>query len=101
MHLSIQAIDLHLGEKRNFYDYQRNLTVKRAVERELEIIGEAVSRLLKEQSDFPLKNARKIVDLRNLIIHAYDAIDDEMIWGVVSIHVPQLGLEVKELLKNV
>jgi uncharacterized protein with HEPN domain len=59
--------------------YQKNLTVKRAIERELEIIGEAINRILKEKPDFKIQNARKIVDLRNFIIHGYDSIDDETI----------------------
>jgi uncharacterized protein with HEPN domain len=45
-----------------------------------------------------LTNARKIVDLRNYIIHGYDAIDDETIWGIVTKHIPQLEAEISELL---
>jgi len=47
---SISAIAIHLGNNRNFFEYQSNITVKRAIERELEIIGEAMNRILKEQS---------------------------------------------------
>jgi uncharacterized protein with HEPN domain len=100
IHSSIQAIYLHLGEKRDFFEYQNNLTIKRAVERELEIIGEAVSRILKESPDFQLKNSRKIVDLRNFIIHGYDAIDDETIWGVVIKHIPALEKEISEIMSK-
>jgi uncharacterized protein with HEPN domain len=97
---SIQAISIHLADKRDFFEYQKNLTIKRAIERELEIIGEAVNRILKEQADFKLQNARKIVDLRNFIIHGYDAIDDETVWGVISIHIPKLEKEIKGLIEN-
>lgn len=96
---SIKSINIHLGKERNFHNFQSNLTIKRAVERELEIIGEAVSKILKIKPDFKLTNARKIVDLRNVIIHSYDAIDDETIWGIVSNHIPKLEKEVSELLK--
>jgi len=95
---SISAIAIHMGNNRNFFYYQKNITVKRAIERELEIIGEAVNRILKEQPDFKLSNARRIVDLRNYIIHAYDSIDDETIWGVVTIHIPKLEAEILEIL---
>jgi uncharacterized protein with HEPN domain len=91
---------LHLGGKRDYSEYQKSLTVKRAIERELEIIGEAVNRILKENPDFNLQNARKIVDLRNFIIHGYDAIDDETIWGIISIHIPKLSQEIKNLTEN-
>lgn len=87
------------GGKANFYEYQNNLTVKRAIERELEIIGEAVKRILNEQPDFQLSNARRIVDLRNYIIHGYDAIDDETIWGIVNKHVPLLEHEISQIMK--
>jgi uncharacterized protein with HEPN domain len=97
---SIKSISIHLGEKRNFFDYQNNITIKRAVERELEIIGEAVNRIIKEDRNFQLQNARKIVDLRNFIIHGYDSVDDETIWGIISKHVPQLETEVNNLIDN-
>jgi uncharacterized protein with HEPN domain len=74
--------------------------MKRAVERELEIIGEAVNRILKEDPDFKIINSRKIIDLRNYIIHGYDAIDDETIWGIVMIHIPELYLEITEMINQ-
>jgi uncharacterized protein with HEPN domain len=57
--------------------------LKRAVEREFEIIGEAVNRILKIDKDFPIENARNIVGLRNQVIHAYDAISDENIYVIL------------------
>ncbi|MDX2188507.1 MAG: HepT-like ribonuclease domain-containing protein [Bacteroidota bacterium] len=96
---SIEAINFHLGEKRNFFEYRKNLTVKRAVERELEIIGEAINRILKTNADFELTHARKIVDLRNYIIHSYDTVDDEIIWGIVNRHIPLLKSEI-EIITN-
>ena len=97
---SIEAIYYHLGGNKNFFDYQKNLTVKRAVERELEIIGEAINRILKEKPDFDLANARRIVNLRNFIIHGYDAIDDETIWAIINRHVPELEKDVNKLLND-
>jgi len=95
---SIEAIYLHLKGSRNFFEYKENLTVKRAVERELEIIGEAINRILKEKPDFELVNARRIVNLRNFIIHAYDSIDDETIWAIINRHIPELEEDIKKLL---
>ena len=97
---SIEAISFHTKESKSFFDYQENLTVKRAVERELKIIGEAVNRILKINPDFQLNNARRIVDLRNFIIHGYDAIDDETIWAIIQRHVPELHKEVNQLLDH-
>ena len=97
---SIVAIDAHLGSKRDFAIYCSNNTVKRAVERELEIIGEAVGRILKEDDDFPLAHGKTIVGMRNRIIHSYDAVDDNLVWKVISKDIPILKTEVETLLKK-
>lgn len=95
---SIAYIEEDLGEKRDFRVYQRNRRLRQVVERNLEIIGEAMNRILKIDPDFPIQNARKIVDLRNWVIHTYEAIDDEHIWAIVTRHLPQLKTEVERLM---
>ena len=84
----------------SFNQYSNNLILKRAVERDLEIIGEAVNRILKEDQNFPLENAKKIIGLRNQIIHSYDNISDENIWAVVQKHIPKLKVEISNLLQS-
>lgn len=69
------------------------------MERDLEIIGEAVNRILKINPDFPIKNARRIIGFRNQIIHGYDNISDENIWGIVFNHIPKLKMETEKLIK--
>jgi len=71
----------NLGDKRDFFEYNENKMLRRAVEREFEIIGEAISHILKIDPDFPIENARRIVDLRNLVIHGYDKVDSAIIWA--------------------
>lgn len=97
---AIASIDIHLGDKRDFAIYCSNITIKRAVERELEIIGEAVGRILKEDDDFPLAHGKTIVGMRNRIIHSYDAVDDNLVWKVISKDIPVLKAEVETLLKK-
>jgi uncharacterized protein with HEPN domain len=70
------------------------------VERNLEIIGEAVSRILKINSDFQISNSRKIIDTRNKIIHSYDNVSDEIVWGIIINHLPKLKSEIDSLLNN-
>lgn len=86
--------------KKNFRNYQQDLKTKRAVERNLEIIGEAVKRILDKDEDISLTNTRKIVDARNRIIHGYDTISDDVIWGIIISHLPKLKLEIEVLLKE-
>ena len=96
---SAEAIDIHLGEKKNFNEYLNNFTVRRAVERELEIIGEAMQRILKIQPGIAISKARLIIDLRNKVIHAYDVVDDAIIWKIISKDIPVLKAEVEKLLE--
>lgn len=85
---------------RDFNLYKSNLILKRAVERDLEIIGEAVNRIIKQDEKFPIENAKRIIGLRNQIIHAYDNISDESIWAILVKHIPLLKQEIKMLIEN-
>ncbi|MFO8021846.1 MAG: HepT-like ribonuclease domain-containing protein [Perlabentimonas sp.] len=95
---SIESIFEFLGEKRNFFEYQNNKLLRRGIEREIEIIGEAMNRIMKIAPDIQIENARQIVDTRNWVIHGYDKVDDVVIWGIISNHLPKLRKEVEDLL---
>jgi len=83
-----------------FSEYQSDLRTKRAVERNIEIIGEAMNRILKFDSSIEISNSRKIVDARNSVIHGYDKVSDETMWGIVVKHIPLLKQEVQNLLSE-
>ena len=97
---SIDSIFDYLGNTRNFFEYQENKLLRRGIEREIEIIGEATNRILKLDSTFQIENARKIVDTRNWVIHGYDKVDDLVVWGIVSNHLPKLKIEIENLLNE-
>ena len=98
---SIEEIEIFLENTGKTYDnFKLNLMLKRAIERNLEIIGEATNRILAQQSDIEISNARKIVNLRNLVIHSYDSISDENIWAIVINNIPELKIEIQKLLNN-
>jgi uncharacterized protein with HEPN domain len=97
---SIKSINEYLGEERDFNKYKANKLLRRGVERELEIIGEAIARILKIDPGIQIDNAQKIVDLRNWVIHGYDKIDDIIIWGIISKQLPVLKVQVENLLKD-
>lgn len=98
--ISIQSIDDYIGSKKDFIEYQSNKQLRRAVERELEIIGEAANRILQIDPSVEISDARKIVDLRNWVIHGYDKVDDVIIWGVVCNYLPKLKLQVDIILNS-
>ena len=83
---------------KEFTKYQNDLRTKRAVERNVEIIGEALRRILKSDETILISNSRKIVDIRNRIIHGYDSVSDDVIWGILIRHLPILQTEIQELL---
>ncbi len=100
METAMQSIDDYLGEKKDFIVYQSNKQLRRAVERELEIIGEAAARILSINPTIEIDNARRIVDLRNWVIHGYDKVDDVIVWGVISNYLPKLKLQVNSLINS-
>lgn len=57
-----------------------------------------MNRILKLDREIVISNSRKIVDVRNRIIHGYDSVSDEVIWGIVIRNLPVLQKEVEELL---
>lgn len=98
---SIQEIESYFEEgERKFEIYQSDIRTKRAVERNIEIIGEAINRILRVDNSIQISKARKIVDTRNRIIHGYDSISDDMIWGIVVNHLPKLLDEVSTLIEK-
>ncbi len=98
--VSVNAINEYLGKERNFLNFQNNRMLKKAVEREFEIIGEAMNRILKVDNEIKITSARKIVDLRNYLSHGYDMVDYNTLWGIISKHLPQLEIEVSNLLND-
>ena len=84
----------------SFTDYENNKMLKRAVERELEIIGEALNRAKKEDTSISVSNASQIIGLRNRIIHEYEAVNDATIYTIIKKYLPLLKTEVQNLLAN-
>ncbi|MCP4457487.1 MAG: DUF86 domain-containing protein [Cytophagales bacterium] len=98
--ISIESISEYIGEEKDFKSYLKNKLLRRAVEREIEIIGEAMKQVLSIEPQIGIESARKIVDTRNWVIHSYDTVDDVIIWGIVSKHLPKLEIEIKDILEN-
>lgn len=98
---SIDEIFDFIGNKHDFFIYKNDLKTKKAVERNLEIIGEAVNRILKVDENFEIINAKKIIGTRNRIIHSYDNISDEVIWTIINKELPDLKKEVALLLSKI
>jgi len=98
---SINEVESYFADRpKKFEEYVIDLRTKRAVERNIEIIGEAVNRILKRDKKFKLDNAQKIIGTRNRIAHTYDKITDDLIWSIIINSLPKLKKEVEDLLKQ-
>ena len=94
---AILEVNDFLPQPRNFLEFKKDLKTKRAVERNIEIIGEAMGRILAVQPKIEISYSRKIVDTRNRIIHGYDSVSDEIIWLIAIRYLPILDKEIKNL----
>ena len=95
--MSIDEInEFFQNEEEDFFKYRNNIMRKRAVERNLEIIGEAIKRIITRDDSFmeKISNAKAIIGLRNHVIHSYDSVSDENIWSILINHLPKLKIEV-------
>ena len=99
--IAINEIDTFFAAFPKRYDvFVDNLLLRRGVERNIEIIGEAMNRLLKTDTTITVTNARKIVDARNYVIHGYDILTTDILWSIVVNHLPLLKAEVEKMLSE-
>jgi len=92
---SIKEIESYFEDRPKILDeYVSDIRTKRAIERDIEIIGEAVNRIMKRDKEFKLENVQKIIGTRNRIAHGYDKISDDLIWSIVINHLPKLKEEI-------
>lgn len=87
---------------RSFEDYQNNVMLRAAVERQFEIVGEAVSQLAKidEETASRITEYQRIIAFRNVLIHGYADVDDQIVWGVVTKDLPKLAREIEKLIEE-
>jgi uncharacterized protein with HEPN domain len=97
---AIEEIDSFLPDKKDFFNFRDDIKTKRAIERNLGIIGEAVGRIVSSEPQAKINNARKIIDTRNRIIHGYDSVSVEIIWSIVVRDLPKLEREIRALLED-
>jgi len=97
---SIDEINEFISNNRTYEYYCSSKMLQRAIERNLEIIGEAMNRIVKIDNTVSIKNVKKIIDTRNKIIHGYDRVDNSVIWGIVINHLPVLKSEVEKFLED-
>jgi uncharacterized protein with HEPN domain len=88
------------AEGKTLADYEADAMLRSAVERQFEIIGEALSQLTKVTPDVvsQIHEVRRIIAFRNILIHGYASVDDRVVWGVLQHDVPILCAQVEGML---
>ena len=98
----VQACDLLLQftKGKSFADYSGDALLRSAVERQFELIGEALSQALRIEPRLArrISYTQRIVSFRNRLIHGYASVSDELVWGVLEVNLPALRREVQVLL---
>ncbi len=84
----------------DFPAYQGSHVTQRAVERDFEIIGEALNRIKRIDPEFieKISGHHRIIGFRNILIHGYDIVDEIIVWNAVENHLPVLVKEIQEIL---
>lgn len=85
---------------RSFDDYAADVMLRSAVERQFEIVGEALRKLLQEAPDIAarLPDLRRAIAMRNALIHGYRQVDNETVWQTIESDLPALRQHVAALL---
>ena len=100
----IQAIsEIEMAENRfgRQYDiFENDVVFRKFVERNIEILGEAMNRILKIKPEINITSARKIVDTRNYVIHAYDSLKPDILWAIVINHIPRLKTDILQIIES-
>jgi len=96
---SIDEIYEFLPENQDYFEFEKDLKTRKAVERNIEIIGEALNRILRVDPNIAITDSRKIVDTRNRIIHGYDSVTADVLWLIIKRSIPVLKNEILNLLK--
>ena len=93
-----EEVESYFDGKKVFDLFRDDMLRRRAVERDVEIMGEAINQLLKHNPAIVLDNAKAIIGTRNRVIHAYDNVTPEFLWSLVVNHIPKLHRDVETLL---
>ena len=97
------ALIMQFTSGKTFDEYQRDSLLRSGVERQFEIIGEALNRFKHIGQDLTpqITVSERIIAFRNILIHGYDIVDDHVVWDIITNYLPSLQQEVIGLLNEV
>ena len=78
--------------------FEKDIMRRCVVERKTEIMGEAINRIRKKGPSFEIPDAKEVINTRNRIIHGYDSVETEFLWGLVIRHIPELKKDIEKII---
>ena len=101
----IRQAMIHIFEftkDKSYSDYNDDELLRSGVERQFEIIGEALNRLsgIDPATVNKIDQHQRIISFRNILIHGYDVIEDTVVWDVIQKNLPVLHKNIQQLLKQ-
>ena len=96
--MAIELIEEFTFDINDFNLYDKDRKTQSAVERQLAIIGEALNQLRKLEPNIVIENDKQIIGFRNRLVHAYDSIDNSIIWAIINRHLKNLKIEIENLI---
>jgi uncharacterized protein with HEPN domain len=97
--MALELIEHFTQDVADFRTYEADRKTQSAVERQLSIVGEALSQLRKSDPGMEIQNAHQIIGFRNRLIHSYDSIDNAIVWAILHLHIRPLRSEIEALLR--
>ena len=96
--MAIELIEEFIVDDKDFTLYDNDRKTQSAVERQLAIIGETLNQFKKLEPEVKIENDKQIISFRNRLVHAYDSLDNSMIWVIISRHLTPLKIEIQTLM---
>lgn len=96
--IAIEFIDEFMVDIHDYNSYENDRKTQSAVERQLVIIGEALNKFKKIEPQIIIENDKQIINFRNRLVHAYDSLDNSIIWAILKNRMKPLEQEIKAMI---
>ncbi len=94
--ISIDLIEDFTKDINDFFEYCEDLKTQSAVERQLAIIGEALNKIKQQNTNLDIEHSQQIIGFRNRLIHAYDSIDNAIVWAILKKYLGKLKQQIQK-----